>query len=111
MTPLCLAAALAVGADPAPYPYPSSPPCCPPIVAQKRVPGGPLAQIRAKEADLAVPGSGKPTPAGSYLWQPTYEVDFELRGPTRPYVPQPGDIVFSTDGSRFWKIMHNLAGT
>jgi hypothetical protein len=52
-----------------------------------------------------------PWPPGSYLWQPTYELDFCLRGPARPYVPQPGDIVMSTDTSRFWKIMHNLAGT
>src|SRR5205823_11494352 len=38
-------------------------------------------------------------------------LDFALRGPTRLYTPQPGDIVLSTDASRFWKIMHNLAGT
>jgi hypothetical protein len=47
----------------------------------------------------------------SYLWQPSYELDFELRWPTRPYTPQPGDIVLSADGSVFWKTMHNIAGT
>jgi hypothetical protein len=26
-------------------------------------------------------------------------------------VPQPGDIILSTDGSLFWLLMHNLAGT
>jgi len=68
-------------------------------------------RVRAKEARLALPGRGLPTPAGSYLWQPSYELDFRLRGPTRPYTPQPGDIVLSTDGSLFWLTMHNLAGT
>jgi hypothetical protein len=50
-------------------------------------------------------------PGGSYLFQPTYELDFVLRGPARPYAPQPGDIMLATDTSRFWKVMHNLAGT
>ena len=49
--------------------------------------------------------------AGSYLYQPSYSVDFELRLPTRSYTPQPGDIMLATDGSVFWKIMHNVAGT
>ena len=47
----------------------------------------------------------------SYLCQPSYCLDYELRGPACPYVPQPGDIVLATDGSLFWKLMHNLAGT
>lgn len=68
-------------------------------------------RLRYKEARLALPGRDTPAPAGSYLWQPSYELDFRLRGPTRPYVPQPGDIILSTDGSLFWLLMHNLAGT
>ena len=48
---------------------------------------------------------------GSYLYQPAYATDHLLRLPAVPYEPQPGDIVFATDRSRFWKIMHNLAGT
>lgn len=68
-------------------------------------------RLRYKEARLALPGRPSPLPSGSYLWQPSYELDFRLRGPTRPYVPQPGDIVLSTDGSLFWLTMHNLAGT
>jgi hypothetical protein len=68
-------------------------------------------RLRYKEARLALPGRPAPVPSGSYLWQPSYELDFRLRGPTRPYVPQPGDIVLSTDGSLFWLTMHNLAGT
>ena len=50
-------------------------------------------------------------PIGSFLYQPAYCIDFVLRGPPRPYQPQPGDIMLSTDGSMFWKLMHNLAGT
>src|SRR5262249_12237885 len=67
--------------------------------------------MKAKVAELALPGRGRPMPPGSFLWQPTYELDEELRGPTRPYAPQPGDIVLSTDTSTFWLVMHNLAGT
>lgn len=56
------------------------------------------------------PGPLPPAPA-SYLYQPAYATDHLLRLPAVPYEPQPGDIVFATDRSRFWKIMHNLAGT
>src|SRR5262245_46063924 len=109
MTSLYLAAALTVGADP--YPYPSSPPCCPPVVPERRMPLSPRARMEAKVAELALPGRDKPGPAASYLWQPSYELDYSLRGPVRPYVPQPGDIVMAADTSTFWKVMHNLAGT
>jgi len=67
--------------------------------------------MRAKVAGLALPGTGKPTPPGSYLWQPSYELDHALRGPARLYMLQPGDIVLAADTSKFWKLMHNLAGT
>jgi hypothetical protein len=60
----------------------------------------------------AAPGPGPDAPKiGSYLYRPAYATDYDLRLPAAPYSPQPGDIFFSTDGSRFWKIMHNLAGT
>jgi hypothetical protein len=113
MTQLVLFAAFAAGADPSPYVVSNTPPITPPVVAEQRVPSvlRPLARLRAKNANLALPGAGKPIPAMSYLWQPSYELDFELRGPTRSYIPQPGDIVLSADGSVFWKTMHNIAGT
>lgn len=112
MMPLSLIALCAVGGDP--YPYPSTAPLTPPYVAERRVPFflKPVEKrMREKVADLALPGAGKPAPCGSYLWQPAYKEDDILRAPTRPYVPQPGDIVMSADGSVFWKLMHNLAGT
>ncbi|HSQ56379.1 MAG TPA: hypothetical protein VLM40_11620 [Gemmata sp.] len=111
MTSLFVVVALASGADPHPCPVPAQ--LFPPIVEEKRLPSmlHPAERMRAKVAELALPGAGKPAPPGSLLWQPSYELDFCLRGPTRTYIPQPGDIVLSTDTSEFWKIMHNLAGT
>ncbi|MBY0457432.1 MAG: hypothetical protein K2V38_08860 [Gemmataceae bacterium] len=114
MTPLCLLTLCAVGADPAPYPYPSSPPLTPPYVAERRVPFflKPVERrMREKVSQLAFPGAGRPAPGGSYLWEPSYTEDHVLRGAPRAYTPQPGDIVLSADGSVFWKLMHNLAGT
>jgi hypothetical protein len=114
MTPLHLVALCALSADPSVYAYPDSPPLTPPLTPERRCPFffEPFAKkIRVKAANLALFGSGKPAPPGSYLWQPTYHEDDILRGPTRPYVPQPGDIVMSADGSKFWLLMHNLAGT
>jgi hypothetical protein len=67
--------------------------------------------MRAKVAELALPGAGRPHPCESYLWEPSYEIDQVLRAPATPYVPQPGDVVFAADGSAFWQLMHNLAGT
>jgi hypothetical protein len=49
--------------------------------------------------------------ADSFLYQPSYCLDYVLRGPAVPYCPQPGDIMLATDGSTFWKLAHNLAGT
>jgi len=109
MSFLCVTAALAFGADP--FPFPSTPPLTPPVVAEKRASWHPVEKMKAKVAELALPGRGKPMPAESYLWQPAYKLDHEMRGPARPYIPQPGDIVLAADTSRFWKLMHNLAGT
>jgi hypothetical protein len=110
MTSLCLLLAIPVGSGlpPAPSGGPRGP-----VVAEKRLPSvlHPVERMKAKVANLALPGAGKPVPCGSFLWQPSYELDHCLRGPARPYAPQPGDIVLSTDTSQFWKLMHNLAGT
>jgi hypothetical protein len=55
---------------------------------------------------------GKPdSPGESYLAQPSYCLDQQVREPFRPYNPQPGDIMLATDHSRFWAIAHNLALT
>ena len=110
MTPLCLVTLCAIGADA----YPSRPPLTPPYVAERRAALflKPIEKrMRERVARLAFPGAGRPAPCGSYLWQPSYKEDRLLRAPTREYTPQPGDIVMSADGSVFWKLMHNLAGT
>jgi hypothetical protein len=46
---------------------------------------------------------------GSFLYQPAYCLDDALRGPTRPYMPQPGDIMLATDKNWFWELTHDLA--
>src|SRR6478752_7116300 len=107
MTLLLLTTALTMGVDPFPDPNPPAPA----LPAKKREPLHPVERMRARVAELALPGTGKPIPAGSYLWQPSYELDHVQRGPARPYMLQPGDIVLAADTSVFWKLMHNLAGT
>jgi hypothetical protein len=47
---------------------------------------------------------------GSFLYQPSFRMDHLLRGPARPYAPQPGDLVFSTTESAFMRAAHHLAG-
>jgi len=50
-------------------------------------------------------------PAGD-LYQPAYCLDFKLRCPSRPYQPQPGDIVlYSFEGDWLWDIGFKLALT
>lgn len=113
MMPLVLVACLAVGADPTPfpaYPYHSVAPITPPVVPMHRMPSGPVATLKAKAAALALPG--RVPPGGpSFLYQPAYAEDHIIRLPAQPYMVQPGDIVMSADGSLFWKLTHNLAGT
>lgn len=45
----------------------------------------------------------------SYLYQPAYCLDDALRLPARPYLPQPGDIVFATDHSFWIRMGHRMA--
>jgi hypothetical protein len=57
---------------------------------------------------------GQPAPgehATSYLFQPAYSVDDEPRFPAEPYVPQPGDIIFTSDSKWYWAIGFALACT
>jgi hypothetical protein len=121
MTPLSLAALLALGADPYPAysvpPLPSAP--CTPAVGPRLkppTPAGPTPlfdRLEARQKDppvLAIDGA-VPPPPGSFLWQPRFRIDWELVGPARPYAPQPGDIMLATDTSVFWVLAHNLAGT
>ena len=107
MMPLTLAAALACGADPQP-PATFAPPPGPRVP----VPGPlhPIEQIKAKAANLMLVGTVPPG-GPSFLYQPAFAEDHALRLPARPYQPQPGDLVLSADGSVFWTVMHNLAGT
>jgi hypothetical protein len=48
-------------------------------------------------------------PAASFLYQPAFCIDEELRGPAEAYVPQPGDIMLRLDGSVFWRVTHYMA--
>jgi hypothetical protein len=57
-------------------------------------------------------GDGEPTtPCCSYLYQPAFCLDHELRGPPLPYVPGPGDIFLATDRGFWAKLGHRAALT
>ncbi len=56
---------------------------------------------------LAQPPSDKAI--ASYLHDPSYCMDKDLRGKPRAYLPQPGDVMLATDKNLFWKITHDLA--
>lgn len=47
----------------------------------------------------------------SYLYQPCFAMDYELRGPAQPYCPQPGDIFLCTGRELWAKLGHWAAGT
>jgi hypothetical protein len=49
--------------------------------------------------------------ADSYLYQPAFSMDHELRAPVAPYVPQPGDIFLCTGCEMWAKLGHWAAGT
>jgi hypothetical protein len=46
----------------------------------------------------------------SFLAQPAFCIDDLVRGPTQPYVPQPGDIFLATDQALWARGGHWLAG-
>ena len=52
-------------------------------------------------------GSGEPVAPGvSYLYQPSFCMDYTLRQPAVPYVPQPGDIFLATACEIWAKLGH-----
>lgn len=51
------------------------------------------------------------TEDSSFLYQPAFCVDHELRGPAVPYDPQPGDIFLCTGKEMWAKVGHRLADT
>jgi hypothetical protein len=58
------------------------------------------------------PGADAPgSPSGgSFLYQPAFKIDEELREPAEAYLPQPGDIMLRLDNSIFWRVTHYMAG-
>jgi hypothetical protein len=48
---------------------------------------------------------------GTYLCQPAFSVDDALRGPTEPYVPQPGDNYLASDHELWSRVGHWWVGS
>jgi hypothetical protein len=65
-----------------------------------------LLGVAALAGGEELPGTG-----ASYLYRPSFCLDYELRGPAGPYLPQPGDIFLSTDRRVYAKVAHRVAGT
>lgn len=59
---------------------------------------------------LAAALAQAPETCGSYLFQPAYCLDCQLRQPAVAYQPRPGDIMLCTDFKWFWTVGHDLAG-
>ncbi len=60
---------------------------------------------------ILVPCLLAPAPTGgSFLCQPAFSRDWEVRGPLEPYVPQPGDIFLSSDQRLWFRWGHLIAG-
>ena len=62
-------------------------------------------------ASLVTPGASVPPVREpcSYLYQPSFCMDYELRGPAVPYCPQPGDLFLATDRGFLAKLGHKAA--
>ena len=48
---------------------------------------------------------------GSFLYQPAYCLDRELRGPAEPHTLRPGDILLFADDSLMWNTLFAIART
>src|SRR5262245_29556191 len=60
----------------------------------------------------SLPASAPPEgSAGGYLYQPAFCLDYELRHPARPYIPQPGDIYLSTEDWFLARVGHKFVGS
>ncbi len=46
-----------------------------------------------------------------YVHDPVFAIDKAIRGPSRPYGPQPGDLLLFSDDRLGWTLAHNLAKT
>ena len=62
-------------------------------------------------AAAGAPPGDQPADCGSFLCQPAFCVDDALRGPTQPYVPQPGDIFLSSDSALWSRVGHWWVGS
>jgi hypothetical protein len=60
-------------------------------------------------ATSACQGQSPHVACNSFLYEPAYCLDRNLRGEPRPYMPQPGDVIMYTDNSVFWEITHDCA--
>ena len=47
---------------------------------------------------------------GSFLCQPAFERDWEIRGPIEAYVPRPGDIFLASDQRLWFRWGHLICG-
>jgi len=108
MTPLSLVALLAFGADPTPGPY--IPAECPmrerPRFVLRR------AYDRIKEKADALPARQQESAEWAIVPVSTGVRRGQGDSPAvAAYELQPGDMVLSADTSRFWQLMHHLAGT
>ena len=45
-----------------------------------------------------------------YLYEPAFQLDYELSGPVRPYQPQPADMFMSTDKMAIIQWGHKVCG-
>jgi len=102
--------ALSAGAEPLPADLPCVSGYCAPRIPPWWFPKRAAEEMKQKAEALHL--VGKVPPGGpSFLYQPAFAEDEIIRLPARVYAPQPGDIVMSADGSKFWLRMHQLAGT
>ncbi|MCX7701273.1 MAG: hypothetical protein N2039_10385 [Gemmataceae bacterium] len=65
-----------------------------------------LVCVLAAVISLVPPSSGY-----GYVHDPAFVLDKVIRGASRPYLPQPGDLLLFSDDRIGWTIAHNLAKT